>query len=474
MNSKYPRRFRSLRRPHLATLGVTLLVAFGPPASVQAQSGAPPTPPQPFFDWTDLLFPAEEYAERRARLVDALDSSGGVLLVPSGHGLSYGETFRQQNDFLYLTGLELPGSVLALDAARGEPTLFVPQRDFRFFNPGRPNDFPGRELSTDPEVGRRSGIGDVRPFGELHEAILAWQAEDVTVHVNAGRPGLLTPVRTSLIPDWNPAQLSLQHLQTVYPELELRNAYEAMGRVRMIKTPAEIDAIRRSAEATMRSIRTAARTVREGVTERDLEAEFEGACKRDGAQRIGFASIIKSGPNSLWPWRILASHYDRRNRAMRDGDLVIFDVGCEVDFYISDVGRTFPVSGRFSEAQREVLEMEVGVADAIIDNVRPGITFRELQAIANDAIPPEHRQFMQTGLFFGHHIGLSTGDPNLPNAPLEPGMVFTVEPWYYNHQTGISVFTEDEILVTEDGAEILTSALPRTAEGLERLMAGGS
>ncbi len=88
----------------------------------------------------------------------------------------------------------------------------------------------------------------------------------------------------------------------------------------------------------------------------------------------------------------------------------------------------------------------------------------------NAAIRVNQREYVQTGLFFGHHIGLSTGDPSLPETPLEPGMVFTVEPWYYNHVTGIAVFTEDDILVTETGSENLTRALPRTPEGLERLM----
>ena len=83
----------------------------------------------------------------------------------------------------------------------------------------------------------------------------------------------------------------------------------------------------------------------DGVDERKLEAEFEAACKRDGSQRVAFASIVKSGPNALFPWRLLAAHYDRRNRIMRSGEIVVFDVGCELDHYASDVGRTLPVWG---------------------------------------------------------------------------------------------------------------------------------
>ena len=426
-----------------------------------------------FFDWTDLQFPPEEYEARRMAFMESLaglEGSSGVVLIPSANGLSHGDTFRQMDDFNYLTGLELPKSVLVLDMPTRRATLFVPEQDSRFENPGRRNDFPGRPLATDPDLPLRSGIPGVRNYEQLGVALLEWQRLGVRVFVSAGQPGVIRRVATGLVPDWDPQLLSLYHLQTTYPRLRIENAYDAMARVRMIKSPLEVDAMRRAAAATVAAIRATARRVRDGVTERDMEATFEAACKEEGAQRIAFASIVKSGPNSLWPWRILSAHYDRRNRAMRDGELVILDVGCEVGHYVSDVGRTLPVSGRFTPEQRRVLEMEVGIADAIIERIRPGVTLGEIQELVNSMIPVEHRPYMQTGLFFGHHIGLSTGDPALYDAPLKPGMTFTVEPWYYNHDTGISVFTEDEVLVTDGGAELLTGDLPRSPAELERLI----
>lgn len=464
------------------SVGATNLAAET--ASLAAQEpdpvGAPPAAQQPaaqqptaedLFDWTSLQFPAEEYARRREAVIRALrDSGGGGLLVLSAHGLSHGETFRQADDFLYLTGLELPSSALFLDSESGSATLFVPRGDFRFESATRPNDFPGRPLADDPALAERSGIETVRPIGELDRHLVAWSEDRRTLRFNPGRAGQIRRVETSLIPDWDPLLLSLYHLQQAYPELTVRNAYAEIARVRMVKSPPEIEAMRRSAALTQRAIRAAAGSIRDGVTERELEGVFEAACKEGGAQRVAFSSIIKSGPNSLWPWRILAAHYDRRNRAMADGDLVIFDVGCELDYYVSDVGRTFPVSGSYSTEQATILAMEIAVADAIIAAVRPGVTFRQLRAVAEWVIHPEHRPYMQTGLFFGHHLGLSTDDPSLPDIPLAPGMVFTVEPWYYNHDRGISVFTEDEVLVTEDGAELLTTGLPRRLAELERMV----
>jgi len=220
----------------------------------------------------------------------------------------------------------------------------------------------------------------------------------------------------------------------------------------------------------MAAIRAAAAAIRAGTNERSLQGTFESACRSFGAQSVPFTPIVKSGPNSLWPWRILAAHYDRRNRSMESDELVILDVGCEVDGYISDVGRTFPVGGTFSDLQREKLMVSTQAADAIIAAVRPGVTLRELTAIAYEAIPDAEEQYMQTPSYFGHHIGLSSGDPALLDVPLEEGMVFTVEPWYYNHDLQISVFVEDVILVTEDGAEVLTARLGRSPEELEAMI----
>jgi Xaa-Pro aminopeptidase len=238
----------------------------------------------------------------------------------------------------------------------------------------------------------------------------------------------------------------------------------------MIKSAAEIESVRRACDLGMQGMRHAVQFIRPGVTERTLEAELEAKFKRGGAQRLPFDSIIKSGPNALYPWRILAAHYDRRNRAMQAGELVIFDVGCELDYYGSDMGRTFPVSGKFSAAQKEILKMQQTVMDAIIGAMRPGVTLLECNEAGLAVMPKSAEPYMQVGLFFGHHIGLSMGDPNLSNEPLETGMVITVEPWYYNHDLQVATFLEDVILITPEGNENLTAALPRTVDGLEALM----
>lgn len=431
------------------------------------------TPAQRFFDWTNLQFDKSVYANRRAKLIQTLkNSGGGIFLAPSSHGISHGFSFRQRHDFLYFTGLELPHSILAIDSDAGKAVLFAPRRDARFESKSRLNDFPGRPLANDPDLAGVSGISEIKPYEDFKTAISKWSKEKRVLKINSGRNNKIQKMKTDFIYDWNPAAQLIFHIQQTYTSAKIANAFAEIAQLRMVKGPEEIEVIRRVCNLTIRAIKYAAAFIKDGVDERTLEAELEAVYKRGGSQRLAFSSIIKSGPNSLWPWRILAAHSNRRNRQMKNGELVIFDVGTELDTYASDVGRTFPVSGKFITEQKKILEMETAVSDAIIAAVRPGVTFTELTQIAIATIPPSERKYMQTGSFFGHHIGLAVGDPSLLDAPLTPGMIFTVEPWYYNHDKNIAVFTEDVILVTKTGAENLTAALPRTPEGLERLMEG--
>lgn len=432
------------------------------------------TPEQRYFDWTEMPFPAAEYSARRAALSTSLRSSGGgIFLAPAAAGVSEGFTFRQLDTFRYLTGLEVPDAVVVLDSDDGRTTVYAPPRDARFENPARANDFPGRPLQADPDLAARTELAAVRPVAQFETDLAAWVAAGRLLRVDPGGPGAVTADEPGPIQPVAPLRHLAGWLTRLHPTARLSSAYREVALTRMVKSAAEIALMRRAARLGVDGIAHAARFVKEGIDERGLEAELEAFYKRGGAQGLPFASIIKSGPNALWPWRILATHNDRRNRRMKNGELVVFDVGCELHGYVSDTGRTFPVSGRFTDEQRAILTMEVAVSDAIIAAMRPGVTLGDVQRVAERAIPASARPYMQTGSFFGHHLGLSSGDPSVADVPLAPGMVITVEPWYYNHDRGISVFTEDVILITPAGRENLTGHVARTPAGLEALMRPG-
>lgn len=467
------------RRATSFSAASVILLALATTDAVRAQDVDPapgaatrPTPEQRYGDWVRRLpFRAQEYSYRRSNMLRLLgESGGGVFLVPASDGVTHGDTFRQLEDFWYYTGLEVPNSVLVLDADRDRATLFLPESDYRFSNPGRPNDFPGRPLLDDYQLRSIAGIEEYRSMRDFDAFLAQLVRSRRILRVNGGAPGALAVPGMPAFGALDPLQTMILRIQSGYPSARLRNAFEEVAQGRMVKSRYEVQKLQIAADATARGILASASLIRPGIDERTLQGEFESTCRMLGSQTIPFTPIVKSGPNSLWPWRVLASHYDRRNRPLESGDLVILDVGCEVDGYVSDVGRTFPVDGRFTPEQRQKMQVSLDAADAIIAAIRPGVTFAELTAVAYEAIPDGEERYMQTPSFFGHHIGMAAGDPALVNEPLSAGMVFTVEPWYYNHDLEIAVFVEDVVLVTDDGAEVLTRTLPRTPEEIERWM----
>lgn len=429
------------------------------------------TPEQHYFEWTTMPFTKQELAQRRSNLIENFQTKGktGLIIIPARDGFSYGETFRQLDNFYYFTGLELPNSLLVINIEDKSTIIYTPEEDLRFKSTSRPNDFPGRPLLNDAKIAALSGVA-LKNIVEFSVLMNEKSTQKSVVFVDNGRSGELRFVSDNYIASPTPVQILLKALETKHSGLQFENMYELIANIRMIKSQAEIDIMRKSTTINAASIAIAAKTIKAGIDERYLEGVLEGSYKTKGANRLAFGSIIKSGPNSLWPWRILATHYNRRNRILQNGEMVVFDVGCEYQNYVSDVGRTFPVSGNFSKKQKDILTMEVGIADQIIDFIKPGITFADIKKLTDQIIPQDAKKYMQVGLFFGHHLGLSTGDPNLSDAKLQPGMIFTVEPWYYNHDEQISVFTEDVILVTNDGCEVLSKDLPRTPKDLEELM----
>ncbi len=453
-----------LHSAHFSTALLLILACAATSATMGAQAVRRA---ERFSDWTRPVFSAVEYSERRARAMREL--GGDVMLVPGGEGTSGGETFRQLDDFEYFAGLEVPRSLLLIDPVEKRTTLFTPPRDPRFDNPGRPNDFPGRILAGDPALKAMSGVDEVLPEDALANRLEMIQRRGNRVLVNLGAANSNIGGRIPTFGTMTAGETLARALSERWQGITVGNAYPVMARLRMIKSAREIELMRRTARITADAIAKGAKRVRPGVDERTLTGAFIADCMAAGAQGVPFTPIIKSGPNSLWPWRILGAHYDRRNRVLATGDLVIYDVGCELDHYVSDVGRTFPVGETFTPRQRELIDMVKRVSDAVIAAARPGATLADLQRAAEQTIPERERPHMQAPLYFGHHLGLDSGDPSLPDVVLAAGMIFTIEPWYYNHTERVAVFIEDEILITATGAENLTAALPRDAAGLEKL-----
>jgi Xaa-Pro aminopeptidase len=239
-----------------------------------------------------------------------------------------------------------------------------------------------------------------------------------------------------------------------------------LARLRMTKSPAELELLVRSAEATMEAQKAAWRAAKPGAWEYQVAGAVIGSYASAGCGRNAFPPIIGSGPNST------VLHYSRNNRRMDAGELLLIDIGAECAMYAGDITRTIPVSGKFSPRQLEIYQAVLQANRDVIAAARPGTTVKRLRQVAIDSLNrrnPPLGQFLNHGV--SHHIGLDVHDLADNDEPLRPNAVITVEPGVYLPEENIGIRIEDMVLITEQGARVLTSALPVEPEAIEKMMA---
>lgn len=440
-----------------ALIGPLLAGAVTPAQSSEVVEGSlVPDPP----------IPVELLKQRRAALLDLLEP--GVAFVRSAdprgsYEHAQDSDFRQDNDFYYLTGLESPGSWLVLfKGADGSERsiLYVPEPD------SRQEIWTGRRVGEASEVAEQTGIAAVRSAAKFEAEILTQLrqpqglGEYEHIYLPLGDRG--EDVKGL-------AETAMQARRTI------SDLGTAMAQLRLVKDSVEIERLRRAISITAEAQKEAMRSVEPGMYEYELEAIVEYVFRASGAERVGFPTIVGSGPNSV----IL--HYDRNRRRTEKSDLVVIDAGAEYGYYTADITRTFPVSGKFSPRQREIYELVLGAQTAVIDSVRPGRAVWELEMIARRYMREHSKdvcgsatcdRYFLHGL--SHWLGMNVHDVGSYKTPLEPGMVLTIEPGIYLAQEGLGVRIEDDVLVTEDGHEVLSAAAPKTVEAIEAVMAEGT
>jgi len=383
-------------------------------------------------------------AARRRALLKRIGR--GSVLIPAGHERNIEQDyvqdndFRQDNTFYYFTELETQDAFLLM-TARGpdslETVLFLPPR-----TPSQER-WTGLRLGPDSVAVRLSGIAKVLPVDSLENR----------------RRAAPQPVYTPR---------SVQKTDVV------DNLTPIVDSMRVVKDADEIARLRRAVDISVAGHIAAMRAARPGMYEYELEAALEAGFRRNGADRLGYPSIVGSGPNTT------TLHYDVNRRRTENGDLVVIDAAAEWGQYTADVTRTFPVNGKFTPRQKAIYDLVLGAQQAAFDAVRPGVTMRELDGIARKYMR-EHsgnlcgertcddREFFNHGL--GHPIGMDVHDVGI-GRPLEPGMVITLEPGIYIQAEKLGVRIEDDVLVTAKGGEWLSAGAPRTTEAIERVMQG--
>ena len=470
------------------------------------------------------------HAERRERLAASIGD--GIALLPAGaetlRNNDVEHPFRQDSAFHYLTGFDEPDAIMLLDpqAADEQYVLFVRPRD------REKEIWTGLRAGTDG-ARERFGADASYPIGEFDTLLRQRLVGRRTVFLPFGNPGFHRRILG--------LARAVAGLGERYGRLvpsEFRDVHSLVGEMRLVKTPREIDLLRAACEITAEAHAEAMRFARPGRYEYQIQAVLEYVFRMRGARRDGYPSIVASGANAC----IL--HYTENDRRIADGDLVLIDAGAEYGYYSADITRTFPAAGRFTAPQRAVYDLVLGAQQAALALARPGGSLKDQQEVASrvlteglaelgllpgparDAMPMHHyREFFMHGT--GHWLGIDVHDAGAYRVggtprPLEPGMVFTVEPGIYvdpERETvelamlefdideqmerrmllgpakarelekkerdeapkvvhpipeefrGIGIRIEDDVLITGSGHEVLTSNVPTDPRRIESLCA---
>ena len=411
-----------------------------------------------------LPFDTSEYAARRASL---------MAQIPDGVAIIWGSAAGpQNNEFTYFCGVKVPRAVLIIDGVRKESLLFYTTNENFLKSQGL-----SVELARDPKVA--TGIERYYP-AEQFSAILNRLAAQARVIYTPFKAEAAFADAVSLS-EWD-GRLTrelqfVKLLKERFPHVEVRDCSEMIWEIRRIKTPAEVEVMRKAGKISVQAMIEVMKAGRPGQYEYELSSLFEYVCKRQGCRSLAFDVIISSAENHPY------LHYSQHNRKLTDGDFLVFDAGSEFQDYDVDTTISFPINGKFSPRQQEIYEACNEVSKACLSLYRPGISGYEIGEKVKEMLKQKGydltknafsqlRFFKEGGLT--HHVGLATHDAGGRDlnygAPLKPGQVFASDVFAVFAAENLGVRIENTVLITETGCENLTPGIPREISEIETLM----
>lgn len=421
--------------------------------------------------------PSAEYAARRESALARFPD--GILVL---HARSAPKTmeqwgFVQDATFQYFTGLtEVPAAILALDGPTGTTHLFLPPPPLSF-------GLPVEDLVPEPgpETASRLQVDSARPWTEFVDWLQSRVRAGASVYIDGSRRPEATGAPANLLPQVGDRTLWRDALEAALPNARVVDAYEPIMTMRSVKSASEIALLERNAQTTAASLLAVARRLAPGVHQRETEATMVAACLEVGGQGPSFWPWTMSGPNAHIGRLVGAFYrYDQGDRVAEAGDLVRVDIGCAGGGYGADVGRTLPVSGRFTDGQAEAWDLLIAGYRAGLDAMGDGVSVSDVR-VASMAAVREREGGLTTdegraaaeailsggeGTWHIHGVGIESGE-DIPS-PLRAGMVLAYEPGFAIGAD--AYYLEDMILVTADGQRVLSAGLPYTAVEIEEAM----
>jgi Xaa-Pro aminopeptidase len=435
-------------------------------------------------------FPPDEFKARWAKLFDKIGDKA-IAIVQGAPQVRGFVVPRQTNEFYYLCGIETPYSYILLDGRSRTVTLYLPPRNERLERA------EGKVISADDAelVKKLTGVDDVRGTDAMRGNWIGelLQGRSGTIYVPfqpgegyAESRGEILAANAGIALDYWDGRLSregqfIQLIRTRFPRAEVRDLSPFLDELRSIKSPREIDLIRRASQIAGIGIKEAIKSTKPGLYEYHLDAAARYVFLINGARLDGYRSITAAGTANIWNM-----HYYRNNSELKDGDLVLMDYAPDFGYYTSDIARMFPVNGKFSNVQRELLEFVLAYRNEIMKRIRPGVTPQQIMEEAKIAMEsvfqrtkfskPAYEQAARTlvnmgGGVFSHPVGMAVHDDgSYGPGPLKPGHVFAVDPQLRVPEENLYYRYEDVVVVTETGYENFTDFLPTKLEEIEKLM----
>jgi len=407
------------------------------------------------------------FTKNRENLWDKLEENSIALMFAGEAPYKSGDetySFTPNRNFYYLTGINTEKMVLMLVKRNGkvDETLFIEKND----------PFMARwvgEKMPESEAKEISGIENILFLEEFEEVF--GEIMDRTKIDNL----CLDLERQQFHLSMTSSQSFAKVVSERYPYLRIKNIYHEIANLRLIKSEEEIELIREAIDITDRGIKELMQNSKAGMTEYQLEAYFDFTLKSNGITDYAFHTIAACGKNAT----IL--HYDQNNSELEEGKLVLFDLGAQYKYYNADISRTFPVSGKFTERQKQVYNVVLRANEAVAAIARPGILFSVLNETAKKVLAAgcielgliKEASELPKYYFHGvsHYLGLDTHDVGSRDVELKPGIVLTNEPGIYIEEENMGIRIEDDLLITQDGCENLSKRIIKTVEEIEEFMA---
>lgn len=396
------------------------------------------------------------------------DNSMVILLAGNAPKKSADEMYKftPNRNFYYFTGIEEEHHIMVLTKLKGEVKeyLFLKEID------EEEERWSGKTLRKEEGVGIsciENGLYLNELEGFLNKTFKG--EEEIKVYMDMERESFNSTDDV--------AGRFAKKLLGKYPYLRLKNLYPKIVPLRLVKVKEEVEEIQKAINITIEGVNSLMKNAKTGMKEYELEAYFDFTCKSRGIKDYAFKTIAAAGKNAT----IL--HYEDNDSEIKDGDLILFDLGAQYNYYNGDISRTFPVSGKFTDRQKEVYEAVLRVNEAIIKKIKPGVSFLELNKKARIMIAKECKKLglikteEEVSKYYwhsiGHSLGLDTHDvePSNRDTIFQEGMVWTVEPGIYIEDEGIGVRIEDDVLVTAIGVNVLTKNMIKSVEEIENYMA---